>query len=236
MESSPESLLSSSSPSGCNPMLAGYSRMNTNANGTARTRTSPNATQVIRQLVACNRYMAKGTISMPPMDAPAAFNPMTVARRRRNQRASIALVLFMDTPPPATDANTPYIRIKNSTLEVPLSSTVTNPTPIKPARITFLPPVASNTRPIKGWISPAITAPRKPAQVIVVRFHSNSSLIGMMKTPKALRIPVVTRAMNMKVATMYQPKYRPFRGAVAGGVCGGDWMVIGVCALYLIFS
>ena len=46
--------------------------------------------------------MARGTISMPPMDAPAAFNPMTVARRRLNHRASMALILFMDTPPPAT--------------------------------------------------------------------------------------------------------------------------------------
>ena len=45
----------------------------------------------------------------------------------------------------------------------------------------------------------------KPAAVTVVRFHPNSSSIGITKTPKAVRDPVVTKAMNIKAATMYHP-------------------------------
>ncbi len=48
-------------------------------------------------------------------------------------------------------------------------------------------------------------APKAAAKEIVPRFQPNYSLIGMIKIPKVLRAPVVIRAMNMKVATMYHP-------------------------------
>jgi hypothetical protein len=40
---------------------------------------------------------------------------------------------------------------------------------------------------------------------MVPRLQPKSSLMGMTKTPKALRAPVVAKAMKRVVATMYQP-------------------------------
>ena len=87
---------------------------------------------------------------MPPNDAPAAFIPMTVARLRRNHRASMALVLFMDTPPAETEANTPNINTKNMMWKVRLSRINVTPTPMRPKMTIFRPPVASKIRPKNG--------------------------------------------------------------------------------------
>jgi hypothetical protein len=40
---------------------------------------------------------------------------------------------------------------------------------------------------------------------IVKRLQPNSSLIGMTKTPKALRAPTVTKTIKVSAATTYQP-------------------------------
>ena len=59
--------------------------------------------------------------------------------------------------------------------------------------------------PRNGCVIPFINQPTPAATEMVVRFHSKASLIGTTKTPKPLRAPVVTAAMNIAVTTMYQP-------------------------------
>ena len=59
--------------------------------------------------------------------------------------------------------------------------------------------------PIKGWVMPFMSQPMPAAMDMVVRFQSKASLMGITKTPKPLRAPVVTAAMNIAAATTYQP-------------------------------
>ena len=51
-------------------------------------------------------------------------------------------------------------------------------------------------------------APMAAATDMVNRFQPNSSLMGIMKIPKLLRVPVLTKAVKVTAATTYQPKYR----------------------------
>ena len=156
-------------------------------------------------MVACNRYMAKGTSSRPPADAPAALKPTTVARRRRNQRASSAPILVREAALAAPAITNPETNIRNRIWKVRLSKIVASPVTTSPARITLRPPMPSKTLPRKGWVTPLNRVPSAAAKEMVVRFQPNSSLMGITNTPKLLRAPVVTSAKKTQVATMYQP-------------------------------
>ena len=79
------------------------------------------------------------------------------------------------------------------------------PTTTRLTRITLRALKRSKKCPRNGWVIPLTSHPTAATTEIVVRFHSNSSLIGMTKTPKPLRAPVVTKAMNIAVPRMYHP-------------------------------
>ena len=141
---------------GLQPHVCRILAINRKARGTASTNTiRPKTVQVIRQLVAWSKNIAKGTIKSPPAEAPLAFKPITVARRRRNHLARIAPVLFMEAELTAVESTKPNIKIRNRMWKVRLSRTVTKPMTIRPVRINFRPPVASN-------IDLFVKTPRQP--------------------------------------------------------------------------
>ena len=57
----------------------------------------------------------------------------------------------------------------------------------------------------KGRPRPLTSAPMAAASEMAPRFQPNSSLMGRTKTPKPLRAPIDTRAIQKVVATMHQP-------------------------------
>ena len=115
------------------------------------------------------------------------------------------MVLVMDEPLIPMDTTKPNMKNKNRKLKVRLRSTVEMPMSTRPARITFLPLDRSNIWPLKGWVRPLTRNPVPTATDNVNRLHPNSSSRGIMEIPKLCLAPVLTKARNIVVATMYQP-------------------------------
>ena len=80
-----------------------------------------------------------------------------------------------------------------------------SPATTSPAMMTLRPLNRSNNRPTKGWVMPLIKKPVPTAADSMNRDQPNSSSKGMMKIPKLLRAPVVTKATNTVAAHTYQP-------------------------------
>ena len=58
---------------------------------------------------------------------------------------------------------------------------------------------------MNGWVTPLSSAPRAAAHDTTVRFHSNSASMGTTNAPKAFRVPMVRKAINIQVATTNHP-------------------------------
>ena len=89
--------------------------------------------------------------------------------------------------------------------KVKASAAVDKPATTRETSITRRELYRSNTWPTKGWVTPLTSQPMAAAMEMVVRLQSKASLIGMTKTPKPFRAPVVTAAINIAVMTTYQP-------------------------------
>ena len=87
----------------------------------------------------------------PPRETPPVLRPMTVARRRRNQRARTAPVLVVDAPLRAMEDTRPNMKTRNSRWKVKLSRAVEMPRMTRLMLITLRPPRMSSTWPMKGW-------------------------------------------------------------------------------------
>ncbi len=114
-------------------------------------------------------------------------------------------MVVSDVPPEAIAISRPKITMKNTMLKVNARRSVVPPKIARLTRMTFRPPNVSKIWPSRGWQSPLTKEPMAATSEMVERFQPNSSLMGMTNTPKALRLPAVTRAMRKVVATMNHP-------------------------------
>ena len=134
-----------------------------------------------------------------------ALIPVTVPRLRRNHRLTSAMVLPKEVPLAAMPDTKPKRNTKNRKWNVRLSRTVATPNTIMLNRSTRRPPCQSKSRPKKGCVTALAKNPTEAAIESSPRLQPKSVSNGMMKTAKLLRTPLVNRAMNMQVKTIYQP-------------------------------
>ena len=131
--------------------------------------------------------------------------PVTVPRLRRNHLLTSAIVLLKEVPLAAIPDTSPNRKTKNRKWNVRLSNTVATPKTIMLTRSTRRPPCQSKIRPKKGCVTALAKNPTDAAIESSPRLQPKSVSKGMMKIEKLFRTPLVTKAMNMQVKTMYQP-------------------------------
>ena len=174
------------------------------------------------------RYAAKGIISRPPMEVPAAASPVALLRLRRNQRTTRASMLVIDAA-----LRQVLITMENTTMNHSRSSgmlitprlrewfrscmkarlMIARPITDKPIPKTRRGPYLSNNAPIMGCMAPLMRKPTEPTQEMSERSHPKVGSISVTNRPNPCRPGIERKETKKQVATMYHPKYI---GAVTG--------------------
>ena len=168
------------------------------------------------------RYAAKGIISRPPMEVPAAARPVALLLLRRNQRTTRASMLVIDAALRQvliTMENTTMNHSRsNGMLTTPRLSEwfrswmnarlmIARPIMDSPIPKTRRGPYLSNSAPMMGCMAPLMRKPTEPTQEISERSHPNVGSISVTKRPNPWRPGIERKETKKQVATIYQPKY-----------------------------